>query len=137
MPMVLPDFSKYEKFYLIVPSEFSHVIRMLQVKFIELFGRRIARDVETVEYVPHATTLVQSKELFISFGAENSTWGHSDHRFFVPLPAHPGYGAMMAIGYYIIAQIQKAHPPYFKENLARYVEEVSAVFGENIKAIVD
>jgi len=66
--LALPDFSQYEKFYIIVPSEFAGMVRMLQVKFIELFGRRIARDVETVEYVKHATTVVPSNELFISFG---------------------------------------------------------------------
>ena len=39
----LPDFSKYNKYYLIVPPEFSGIIRMLNVKFIELLPQRSAR----------------------------------------------------------------------------------------------
>ncbi|PIO07360.1 hypothetical protein COU59_03375, partial [Candidatus Pacearchaeota archaeon CG10_big_fil_rev_8_21_14_0_10_34_12] len=70
----LPKLGRYDKYYLIVPPKFSGIIRMLNVKFIELFGRRVARDVETLEYVKHATTVVPSNELFISFGEENKTW---------------------------------------------------------------
>lgn len=136
MTLPWPDFSKYDKFYLIIPPRFSNMIRMLQVKFIELFGRRVARDVETSEYVAHATTLVPSDELFISFGEENSTWGKPENRFFVPLPEKADYGAMMAVAYYVIGQIQKKHPPHFKENLESYVKEVSTIFKQAIDPIV-
>lgn len=132
-----PDFSRYEKFYLIVPPEFAGIIRMLQVKFIELFGRRIARDVETAEYVKHATTVVPSDELFISFGQENVMWGEPENRLFVPLPSDAGYGTIMAIAYYAIGKIQKAHPPHFKEHIATYVKEASKAFGSDISAIVE
>ena len=133
----LPDLSKYDKYYLIVPARFTEVIRMLEVKFIELFGRNIARDVESSEYVRHATTVVPSDELFISFGEKNTTWGKPENRLDVPLPENCNYGAMMAIGYYMIAQIQKAHPPYFKDNIEQYTEEISKVFGQTILPIVD
>jgi len=133
----LPDFSKYDKYYLIVPARFSGIIRMLQVKFIELFGRNIARDVETDEYVAHATTVAESDELFISFGNENTTWGKPENRLFVPLPEKANYGAMMAVGYYVIAQIQKAYPHYFKANIVDYTAEVSKIFKSEIKPIVD
>ena len=132
-----PDFSKYDKYFLIVPSRFSGIIRMLQVKFIELFGRNIARDVEASEYVPHATTVVPSDELFISFGDENNTWGKPDKRLHIPLPDNAGYATMMAVGYYIIAQIQKQHPPYFKENIASYTVQVTKIFGNTINPIVE
>ncbi len=135
--LVMPDFSKYDKYFLIVPPKFSGIIRMLEVKFIELFGRRIARDVETSEYMKHAVTVVPSDELFISFGDENKNWGGVENRLYIPLPPNADYGAMMAIGYYVIAQIQKSHKQYFKENIAEYVEEVSKIFGQEIKAIVD
>ncbi len=133
------DFSScasYEKFYIIVPTQFSGIIRMLQVKFIELFGRNIAHDVETSEYVKHATTVVPSKELFLSFGYENTSWGEQGSRINVPLPEWAGYGTMMAVGYYVIGKIQKAHPPYFKQHIEKYTEEISKVFGEEIKPIV-
>lgn len=133
----LPDFSKYNKYYLIVPPEFSGIIRMLNVKFIELFGRNVARDIETSEYVRHATTVAPSDELFIAFGEPNTTWGKPENRVNIPLPAGAGYVAMMAIGYYTVAQIQKAQPQYFKENIAAYCEFISGVFSENISPIVD
>jgi hypothetical protein len=132
-----PDFSKYDKYFLIVPPQFSGIIRMLEVKFIELFGRRIARDVETSEYMKHAVTVVPSDELFISFGEESAVWGDPDKRLHVPLLKNAGYAAMMAIGYYVIAQIQKQHHPYFKENIIAYTEKVSKVFGSKISPIVE
>ena len=135
--LTFPDFSQYDKYFLITPPKFSGIIRMLQVKFIELFGRRLARDVETNEYMKHAVTVVPSGELFVSFGEENTMWGEPDQRLHVPLPENAGYAMMMAIGYYVIAQIQKQHPPYFKENIALYVEKASKVFGSEIKVIVE
>ncbi len=132
-----PDFAQYDKFYLIVPPEFTGVIRMLNVKFIELFGRKIARDIETSEYVAHATTVVPSDELFISFGKENVQWGNPKNRFNVPLPDDAGYAAMIAISYYVIGQIQKAHPPYFKDNIVKYTSEISEYFGSEISPIVE
>lgn len=133
----LPDFSGFTKYYLIVPPEFAGIIRMLQVKFIELFGRNIARDVETSEYVRHATTVAPSDELFIAFGEPNTTWGKPENRLNVPLPQDAGYGAMMAVGYYVIAQIQKSQPQYFKENIVDYCKFISGVFGEDIQSIVE
>ena len=132
-----PDFEHIDKYYLIVPAKFAGIIRMLSVKFIELFGRNIAVAVETDEYVRHATTVAKSNELFISFGTENTTWGEPSMRLHVPLPDNAGYGAMMAIGYYTVAQIQKAHSHHFKDNIASYTAEVSEVFGSTIKPIVD
>ena len=135
--LAMPDFSTYDKYFLIVPPQFSGIIRMLQVKFIELFGRRIARDVETSEYMKHAVTVVPSDELFVSFGEGNTTWGKPEHRLNIPLPMDAGYAAMMAVGYYVIAQIQKNHTPYFKRHIATYAEEVSKIFGQEIVPIVE
>jgi len=133
----LPDFSRQNSYFFIIPPKFSGIIRMLQVKFIELFGRRIARDVETSEYMKHAVTVVPSDELFISFGEENTTWGEPDKRLCIPLLENAGYAAMMAIGYYVVAQIQKQHPPYFKENITIFTEKASKIFGSEISPIVE
>ncbi len=133
-----PDFSKYNKYYLMVPTKFLGVIRLLELKFIELFGRNIARDVETIEYARlHATTVVPSDELFISFGEKNEIWGEPENRFFVPLPEGCDYGAMMAIGYYTVGQIQKAYPHYFKDNIQAYCDKVSELSGNSIRPIVE
>lgn len=132
-----PDFSQYDKYFIMVPSKFLNIAKMIETKFIELFGRNIARDVVTFENAKHATTVAPSNELFISFGEQNTTWGSEDNRFFVPLPEDCGYGAMMAVGYYTVAQIQKAYPHYFKDNIEKYTEEVSKVFGQTIRPIVE
>lgn len=133
----MPDFSKYNKYFLIVPPKFSETIRMINVKFVELFGRNIARDIETSEYVRHATTIAKSDELFISFGEMNETWGEPENRLHVPLPEGCDYGAMIAVGYYMVAQIQKAYPDYFKHNIVDYTRFISEVFGQPIYPIVD
>jgi hypothetical protein len=134
------DFSSlatYDRFFLIVPSEFSEAIRMLHVKFIELFARTVARDIETTEYLRHAATVVPSHELFISFGKKNEDWGAPENRLHIPLPKNAGYATMVAVGYYVIAQIQKSHPPYFKENITPYTEKVSRLFGTEVTSIVE
>ena len=131
-----PNFKKYKKYYFLVPTKFpTGIIRMLNVKFIELFGRQISRDIETFEYIKHATTVVPSEELFISFGEQNKTYGKN--RLFIPLPKWADYGTMMAIGYYVVGQIQKAHPPYFKKNIQQYTKRASKIFGSEIKPIVE
>jgi hypothetical protein len=135
--IIFPDFSQYDSYFFIVPPRFSDIVRMLEVKFIELFGRKIARDVETSEYMKHAVTVVPSNELFVSFGEKNTIWGEPERRLHIPLPENAGYPAIMAIGYYVIAQIQKQHPPYFKANIAEYVKQVSKIFGSEIKVIVE
>lgn len=133
----LPDFSAYTKYYCLVPPQFAGIIRMLHIKFVELFGRQLARDIETIESVKHATTVVPSDELFISFGEENTQWGEAHNRVCIPLPENGDYASMMAVGYFLIGQIQKAHPPYFKENIAQYLRHASEVFGQPLSIIVE
>ena len=135
--MQFPDFSHHDKFFVVVPPRLGSIKRMLQVKFIELFGRIVARDVETSEYMTHAVTVVPSDELFINIGVEKSTWGTPEQNLYVPLPPDADYGAIMAIGYYVIGQIQKAHPPYFKDNIVTYCETAGKAFGTTISPIVE
>ncbi|MBT5740346.1 hypothetical protein HOI26_04585 [Candidatus Woesearchaeota archaeon] len=132
----MPDFKKYKKYYFVVPEEFEGIIRLLNVKFIELFGRNVARDIETFEYIPHATTVVQSDELFISFGKRVDKV-FAKNQFHVPLPKNVDYGAMMAIGYYIVGQIQRSQPQWFKKNIVEYMKKASKIFGHEMKAIVE
>lgn len=117
----------YEAFYITVPAHLEGVVRLFSLKFIELFGRRIARDIETDEYTAkHATTVVpHDKELFITFGtSESAPKVHGAH-LIIPLPEGANYGALMAIGYYIIGKIQDAHPAYFKEYIHAYIERTN------------
>lgn len=125
----------YDAFFLIVPPEFDLIREMFLTKFDELFGPRVSGRVFTVEQAKHAKTVVPSdKELFISFCWKNVLFGK--HRWDVPLPNDAGYGTLMATGYYVIGQIQKQHPPYFKRNIEKYCQEASKVFGERIGVMV-
>ncbi len=128
-------FDKFDAFFLLVPKEFDLIRIMLQTKFVELFGRRIASDVFTWEQAKHATTVIPcDSELFISFGYENKWWGK--HKLHIPLPENAGYAAMMAIGYYVIGKIQTQKPPWFKENIAHYCKEAKKWFGKEMPVIV-
>ena len=128
--------SKIKKYYLVVPEEFEGVIRLLNVKFMELFGRNIVRDVETFEYVPHATTVVPANELFITFGRKmNPAFGKN--QLLIPLPKNANYATMMAVGYYVVGKIQKAHPAWFKKNIVNYMKMASKEFGKEMKVIVE
>ena len=63
------DFSRFSSFFLVIPDQFVLLREMFEVKFIELFGRKVARDIFSYEQMKHATTVVQDAgELFICFG---------------------------------------------------------------------
>lgn len=133
-----PDFSKYDKYYIMVPTEFLGICKLIHYKFTELFGRQIARDVETFEFTKrHAAVVVPSDELFISFGEQDKNWGEPENRLFVPLPEDAGYGAMMAVAYYTVGQIQKAYPYYFKENIGKFIQKVNQMNGSTLSPIVE
>ena len=84
----------------------------------------------------HAKTLVPSdKELFIGLGYNNRTFGK--HRLNLPLPKQAGYGTLIALGYYVIGQIQKQHKPYYKKNIEVYTKSASRMFKEKIEPWVD
>ncbi|MCX6816141.1 MAG: hypothetical protein NT120_04805, partial [Candidatus Aenigmarchaeota archaeon] len=108
---------------------------LFNTKFVELFGRRVARDVYTGEQTRHATTVVPSNEIFIQFG--KSTVETEKKKITIPLPANASFGTMMAIGYYVIGRIQAGKPPYFKQNIAEYCKKASKLFKQDIKPIVE
>lgn len=65
------DWGKYASFCVVLPNQFVLYREMIETKFIELFGRKVARDVFSYEQMRHATTVVQDeRELFICFGNE-------------------------------------------------------------------
>lgn len=126
----------FDAFYLLVPEKFDLIRTMLATKFVELFARRVARDVFTWEQSKHATTVVETPgELFISFGQKNDTFG--EDRLNIPLPKNCSYPAIMAIGYYVIGRIQTQKPAWFKESIDRYAQKASEIFGQTIKPIVE
>lgn len=132
------DLGDYDAFFFILPERFAPVKTMFETKFDELFGPKLMRRIFTYEQTKHAKTVVPSaKELFISFGEENTVFGEVHNRVHIPLPEDANYGAVMAIGYVVIGHIQKQFPPYFKERVEAYAKETSAMFGSTINPIVE
>lgn len=132
------NFNQYTGFLLITPNQFEFINQLFETKFIELFGRKIARDVKTYEELKHAITVVPSKkELCIKFGKGEEIIFNGDI-IEIHLPNDCNLATMMSIGYYVIGQIQEQKPQYFKKNIARYVKEASSKsFGKGIKVIVE
>lgn len=87
LPRYIPDnFSYYTGFLLAIPNKFASIAPLIDIKFIELFGRNIARDIKTFEELRHAVTVVpSSKELAISFG-EGEFYFHGNI-LHIPVPA--------------------------------------------------
>ncbi len=135
-PLITDMLGNYSAYYLIIPEKFSDMSSMFVTKFDELFGSKVMGRVFTFEQTKHAKTVISNdKELFISFGVENNTFG--TNRLHIPLPVDANFVAMMAFGYYVIGCIQKQKPPYYKESIASYMEDASAMFGDTLSVIVE
>lgn len=129
-------FTEYKSFFIVLPDEFVLLREMLEIKFIELFGRKIARDVFTYEQMKHATTVVaDDNELFLCFG---NTTGiqYGKNQVDLPMFDRASYAAMMMVGYYLIWKIQTAFPPYFMESIQDYCIRAKTQSGFNISPIV-
>lgn len=135
---IIPNNLKnYTGFLLITPNKFEGVNQLFETKFIELFGRRVGKDVKTYEELKHAITVVpDKKELCIKFGEGDDIIFEGDI-LNIPLPENTNIATLMAIGYYVIGQIQEQKPQYFKQNIENYVVQASSKsFGKGIKVIV-
>lgn len=134
----IPDiFSKYDGYLMVTSNEFSGLNQLFIVKYIELFGRKIARDVKSYEELRHAITVVPSDtELCIKFGSDDVDFVNDILE--IPLPKNCSKAAMMAIAYYVIGRIQEQLPQFFKENIADYIERNSkGSFGKAMSVIVE
>lgn len=127
----------YSGYLLVLPNQFEGISNLFNVKFVELFGRQVARDVYTYEQLKHAVTVVPNKaELAISFG--KGDFDFQGDTLNIPLPKNCGFAAQMAIGYYVIGHIQEQKKQYFKENIASYIKRLNKKsFGKGLKIIVE
>ena len=131
----IPNLKKYKAYYIILPENLQLMRDMFLTKFDELFGGRIAGRCWSYETTKHAKTVVPyDKELFISFGHDNQEFGIN--RLNIPLPKNASYATLMAIGYYVIGQIQKENPQYYKDNIVEFTKKASKLFCKTIKPIV-
>ncbi len=133
-----PELAQFTGYTFVLPPEFISIAPMLRVKFEELFGTKLCGRFFTPEEMKHAKTVVPDEgELFVYVGMEELSWGAAGKKIELPLPEVADVASAVATTYHFIGQIQKAHPPYFKENLARYCLEAGAHFGQEINPIVE
>ncbi len=131
------NFADYSSFFIVIPNEFVLLREMFETKFIELFGRKVARDIFSYEQMKHATTVVQDdKELFLCFG---NTTGieYGKNQINLPIFDDSNYAVMMLVGYYTIGKIQTALPPYFMESITDYCTRAKSQSGFNISPWVE
>jgi hypothetical protein len=136
-PQIPNNFIHYTGYLLVTPDEFVNLNPLFEVKFIELFGRKLARDVKSTEELKHAITVVPSNtELCINFTGKTIDFVGDELK--IEMPEHFGHAAMMAIAYYIIGFIQKQNQPYFKEHIKAYIQRnAKGDFGKAISTIVE
>ena len=131
------DWNAYSSFVLVIPDEFVLMREMFEVKFIELFGRKVARDVFSYEQMKHAITVVpDDSELFVCFGNKSGIQ-YGKNQVNLPIFDRMSYAAMMLVGYYTIGTIQKAFPPYFMEHISAYCDFAREKFGFRVSPIVE
>lgn len=136
-PAIPNNLKDFNAFLLTVPPKFKTIRKMFETKFDELFGPYVAGRSYTVEEVKHAKTVITSDtQCFIHFG-DGISLGSPGGRVTIPLPPDCGPAALIAIGYYVIGRIQRAHHPYYKEHIKEYVEEASKLFEQEILVIVE
>lgn len=132
------DLSKFNGFTFILPPHLLLIAPMLRTKFDELFGTKLSPRFFTPEEIKHAKTVVKDEqELFIYVGMEELGWGEKGKKVDITLPEGGSYGSAVATCYHFIGQIQRAHPPYFKESLVAYCKDIGHIFGEDVSPIVE
>lgn len=132
------NFKKYDAFYLIIPNQFDATRELFTTKFDELFQPVVSGRVFTPEQSKHAKSVADNKkELFISFGYDNQTFGLKQNRLNISLPKGASYATIMAVVYYTIGKIQEQHPSYFKKGIVKYCQGASKIFGKTISPIVE
>lgn len=136
-PYITTNFDDYNWFLLVTPNELASLNQLFIVKFIELFWRRVSRDVKSFEELKHAITVVPyEKELCIKFGRWNIDFGNDI--LDIPIPENCGIGMLMSIVYYVIGCIQEQHPQYFKDNIKNYIKRNAKwEFGKALSVIVE
>lgn len=130
------DFYSYDWFLFVIPNKFAIIAPLIDVKFIELFGRNIARDIKTFEELKHAITVIPNKkELCIKFWNEEIYYSWDEIN--ISLPEDLWLAWFMAVWYYIVWKIQSQFPAYFKDNIWKYISGLNkSDFWKNMKVIV-
>ncbi len=137
VPLKDVNWGKYTGIFIVLPDQFVLLREMIEVKFIELFGRKIARDIFSYEQMKHATTVVQDdRELFLCFGNMTGIQ-YGKNQINLPIFDDVSYAAMMLVSYYVVGIIQKSLPPYFMDAIVDYCTRAKSQSGFDISPIVE
>jgi len=115
-------FKNFESYSFILPDKFSAITPMLDIKKSELFGSKLSIRSFSFGQARHAKFVIRDKsELVITFGSEkNLYFGEAKSRWQITLPSGVDFAFIFCLTYYLIGQIQKNKPPYFKKNIKKY-----------------
>ena len=121
------DFTKFNWFLFALPSEFWLASGMIDTKFIELFWRKISRDIKTFEELKHACSVVVSEnELLIKFWTEkvldNLEIYFNWEELEIQIPENFWYAWILFLWYFVSWKIQEQMPDFFRESIWKYVE---------------
>ncbi len=118
------NFGEYKGYAFVVPDEFMQICPMLEIKQSELFGSKVAIRAFPQGHARHAKFVIRDpQEMVMSLGQKNEFFGDPNHRWDIDFPKDMRFAGIMAATYYIVGKIQASKPPYYKENIARYVSE--------------
>jgi hypothetical protein len=116
------NFSSYSAYSFILPDDCGQIAPMLEIKRHELFGPYLSLRAFSFGEARHAKFVNNwDQELVVSFGA-NKYFGLKSNRLQIKLPRRYGPALIMALGYYLIGQIQAAKTPYFKNNIKQFCQ---------------
>lgn len=129
------NLGQYIGYSFVVPDTYLSLCPMIDIKKSELFGPNVSLRAFSQGHARHAKFVIRTpQELVISLGQKNEFFGDPNHRWDIDLPVGFNFAAVMAITYYIIGKIQALKPPYYKENIVRYVKEDGPkAYGPNVK----
>jgi len=121
------NLGSYSAYYFLVPAEYEHIGEMFNIKFREIFGCHVGGRASTSAHAKHGLFVHPSEEeLVVGLGVNNRLHGYS--RFNVEIP-DLGPARLMALGYYLIGQIQRRKYPWFKLNIDDYRDRVRTLSG--------
>lgn len=127
-------FKSYNSYSLILPDEFIAITPMIDIKKSELFGPKLSLRAFSFGHARHAKFVIRDKkELVITLGKEkNMYFGEPQSRWQIDLPNKVDFAFILCLTYYLVGQIQKNKPAYFKNNIKNYCQDYGPkAYGHN------
>ncbi|HOZ53578.1 MAG TPA: hypothetical protein PK142_02780 [bacterium] len=127
-------FKNYSSYAMVLPDDFIAITPMIDIKKSELFGSKISLRAFSFGHARHAKFVIRDKkELVITLGKEkNLYFGETQSRWQIELPNKVDFAFILCLTYYLVGQIQKNKPAYFKNNIKNYCQDYGPkAYGNN------